>query len=131
MLQKISQLESRQTEVFLDMVNKLRNKKNCSITDSIDPEEWYGWFKQLNRAPNMPDSFDKTIHNIITRVKDFTLPNNLLDGEILNKEIIKAAKKLKNGKAVGSGITCISNEMIKCLVHTKFVDIIRDLFNVK
>ena len=50
-----------------------------------------------------------------------------MDGEILNKEIIKAAKKLKNGKAVGSDI--ISNEMIKCLVHTKFVEIIRDLFN--
>ena len=40
---------------------------------------------------------------------------------------VKAAKKLKNGKAVGSD--SISNEMIKCLVHTKFVDIIRDLFN--
>ena len=117
MLQKISQLESTQPEVFWDMVNKLRNKKNCSITDNIEPEEWYEWFKQLNRAPNIPDSFDKTIQNIITRVKDFTLPNNLLDGEVLNKEIIKAAKKLKNGKAVGSDI--ISNEMIKCLVHTK------------
>ena len=44
--------------------------------------------KQLNRAPNIPDSFDKIIQNILTRVKDFTLPNNLLDGEILNKEII-------------------------------------------
>ena len=109
----------------MDIVNKLRNKKNCSITDNIEPEEWYEWFKQLNRAPNIPDSFDKTSQNIITRVKDFTLPNNLLDGEILNKEIIKAAKKLKNGKAVSD---IVSNEMIKCLVHTKFVDI-RDLFN--
>ena len=61
MLQKISQLESTQPEVFWDMVNKLRNKKNCSITDNIEPEEWYEWFKQLNRAPNIPDSFDKTI----------------------------------------------------------------------
>ena len=28
--------------------------------------------------PNIPDSFDKTIQNIITRVKNFTLPNILL-----------------------------------------------------
>ena len=58
MLQKISQLESTQPEVFWDMVNKLRNKKNYSITDNIEPEEWYEWFKQLNRAPNIADSFD-------------------------------------------------------------------------
>ena len=39
MLKKISQLESTQSEVFWDMINKLRNKKNCSITDNIEPEE--------------------------------------------------------------------------------------------
>ena len=39
MLQKISELESTQPEVFWDKVNKLRNKKNCSITDNIEPEE--------------------------------------------------------------------------------------------
>ena len=40
---------------------------------------------------------------------------------------MRIAKKLNDGKVVGSDI--ISNEMIKCLVHSKFVDTIRDLFN--
>ena len=36
---------------------------------------------------------------------------------------------MKNGKAVGND--AISNEMIKCFVQTRFVDVVRDLFNAK
>ena len=42
-------------------------------------------------------------------------------------EIIKASKRLKNGKAVGGDAIC--NEMIKCFVHTRFIDIIKAIFN--
>ena len=34
---------------------------------------------------------------------------------------------MKNGKAIGND--AISNEMIKCFVQTRFVDVVRDLFN--
>ena len=33
--------------------------------------------------------------------------------------------RLKNGKSIGNDAIC--NEMIKCLVHTKFIDVIRML----
>ena len=41
-------------------------------------------------------------------------------------EIIKASKRVKNDKAVGGDAIC--NEMIKCFVHTRFIDIIRAMF---
>ena len=53
--------------------------------------------------------------------------NHLLDRVINDEEIIKASKRLKNGKSIGNDAIC--NEMIKCLVHTKFIDVIRMLFN--
>ena len=53
--------------------------------------------------------------------------NHLLDRVTNDEEIIKASKRLKNGKSIGNDAIC--NEMIKCLVHTKFIDVIRMLFN--
>ena len=70
---------------------------------------------------------DKVIHSIIERVRDFALPDSSLDKPISNEEIIRASKYLKNGKAIGND--AISNEMIKCFVQTRFVDVVRDLFN--
>ena len=43
-------------------------------------------------------------------------------------EIKRAAKKLKNNKACGKDL--ISNEMIKCIVQTKFIGIILWVFNL-
>ena len=64
---------------------------------------------------------------LLKRAKDFTNSNDILDKGINNIEIIKASKRLKNGKAVGGDAIC--NEMINCFVHTRFIDIIRAIFN--
>ena len=61
--------------------------------------------------------------SILKRAKDFTNSNDILDKGKNNIEIIKTSKRLKNGKDVGSDAIC--NEMIKCFVYTRFIDIIR------
>ena len=61
------------------------------------------------------------------RSRDFAISDPSLDKPISNEEIIRASKLLKNGKAIGNN--AISNEMIKCFVQTRFVDVVRDLFN--
>ena len=58
---------------------------------------------------------------------DFALSDPSSDKPISNEEIIRASKHLKNGKAIGND--AISNEIIKCFVQTRFVDVVRDLFN--
>ena len=50
-----------------------------------------------------------------------------MDRVINDEEIIKESKRLKNGKSIGNDEIC--NEMINCLVHTKFIDVIRMLLN--
>ena len=64
---------------------------------------------------------------MVKRLKDFTCFNEGLDNNITNDEIIKESRWLKNHKAVGYDSIC--NEMIKCLVKTKFINVVRSLFN--
>ena len=80
-----------------------------------------------NKPQSTVNESDKVIHSIIERARDFALPDSSLDKPISNEEIIRASKHLKNGKAIGND--AISNEMIKCFVQTRFVDVVRDLFN--
>ena len=54
--------------------------------------------------------------------------NTLLDGLVTIPEIKRAAKKLKNNKACSKDM--INNEMIKCIVQTKFIEIILWVFNI-
>ena len=86
-----------------------------------------GVVKKLNEPQSTHCGYDKIIDGILKREKDFTNFNDILDKGISNIEIIKASKRLKNGKAVGGDAIC--NEMIKCFVHTRFIDIIRAIFN--
>ena len=109
------------------MVKKLKTHRDENLTDNIDPLEWQEWFKKLNNSQSIQCGYDKIIDTIIKRAKDFTNSNDILDKGISNIEIIKASTPLKNGKAVGSGAFC--NEMIKYFVHTRFIDIIRVIFN--
>ena len=53
--------------------------------------------------------------------------SNDIDKGISNIEIIKASKRLKNAKAVGGDAIC--NKMINFFVHTRFIDVIRAIFN--
>ena len=60
---------------------------------------------------------------MVKRLKDFTCFNEGLDKNITNDEIIKASRWLKNHNAVGYDSIC--NEMIKSLVKTKFINVVR------
>ena len=64
---------------------------------------------------------------MVKRLKDFTCFSEGLDKNITYDEIIKASRQLKNHKAVGYDSIC--NEMIKSLVKTKFINVVRSLFN--
>ena len=127
MLQRISQLESNDPKPFCEMVKKLKTHRDENLTDNIDSLEWQEWFKKLNKPQSTHCGYDKTIDSILKRAKDFTNSTDILDKGISNIEIINASKRLKNGKAVGGDAIC--NEMIKCFVHNRFIDIIRAIFN--
>ena len=49
MLDSISQCEKNNPNLFWDMVNRLRSCKKKKLADNIDPEEWYKWFRDLNK----------------------------------------------------------------------------------
>ena len=126
-LNKISDLEGNNPKPFWEMVNELKSNKDRNLADNIEPQEWYDWFKKLNKPQSSINESDKIIHSIIEKARDFALPDSSLDKPISNEEIIRASKHLKNEKAIGND--AISNEMIKCVVQTRFVDVVRDLFN--
>ena len=109
------------------MVKKLRSSKTGNLADTIDPHEWHDWFKNLNSALITSSDAEKSIGSLVRRAKHFAASYHLLDRIINDEEVIKASKRLKNGKSIGNDAIC--NEMIKCLVHTKFIDVIRMLFN--
>ena len=123
-LKQISVMESNNPNKFWNMVNELRTTKKNNYINNIEPAKWYSWFKELNKA------FDKDIRSIVKNLKLFTAGNSntLLDGPVTIPEIKRAAKKLKNSKACGEDL--INNEMIKCIVQTKFRGIILWIFNI-
>ena len=127
MLDSISHSETYNHKLFWDMVNRLRSCKKKILTDNIDLEEWYKWFRDSNRPQFTISNWDKTVEGVVKRLKDFTCFNEGLDKNIINDEIIKESRRLKNHKAVG--YHSIGNEMIKCLVKTKFINVVRSLFN--
>ena len=127
LLNKISLLESSNPKTFWEMVKKLRSSKTSNPADNIDPHEWHERFKNLNSTPITSSDAEKSIGSLVKRAKHFAASNHLLDRVINDEEIIKASKRLKNGKSIGNNVIC--NEIIKCLVHTKFIDVIRMLFN--
>ena len=115
-------------KLFWDMVNRLRSCKKKNLADNIDPEEWYKWFRDLNKPQFTINKWDKTVEEMVKRLKDFTCLNEGLDKNIItNDEIIKASRQLKNHKAAGYDSIC--NEMIKSSVKTKFINVVRSLFN--
>ena len=120
-LEKMQQLEEKNSKEFKNLVRGLRSKKGKNLSDNIDPEIWYAWFKKLN--DNNDTLSDDTYRPIIINLREF-VPQfvKMLDKPIDVDEINKTASKLKNGKSVG--IDLISNEMIKCCVDSHFVRLI-------
>ena len=129
LLDKINSLESNNPKDFWSMVNSLKEAKQNNIIDSISPQIWFDWFKKLNSVSNVIDNnLEKEIELVVRNKKDFSKKYvESLDQSITKSEIIKASRKLKNGKS--TGFDGISNEMIKSIVLTKFCDILVILFN--
>ena len=139
-LQQISLMESNNPQKFWEMVNELRTIKQKSTVQNIEPKAWHMWFKQLNTEKydilssgdyfeKEVNYFEKEVDVFIKHLKTFSRKVvELLDDEITKEDILIAAKKLKNKKAVGYDTIC--NEMIKCLVKTKFIDVIQQVFNI-
>ena len=106
---------------------RLKSCKNKYLADNIDVEEWYRWFRDLNRPQFTINKWDKAVEGVVKRLNDFTCFNEGLDKSISNDQINKASRRLKNHKAVGYDSNC--NEMITYLVKTKLINAVRSLFN--
>ena len=82
------------------MVNRLRSCKKQNLADNIDPEEWYKWFRDLNRPQFTINKCYKTVEGVVKRLKDFTCFSEGLDKYITNDEIIKASRQLDMTQSV-------------------------------
>ena len=125
-------METNNPDKFWEMVNELRTAKRNNYIDNIEPKKWYSWFRELNTEKKSVgnNEFDKGVKSIIKSLQIFTAGNDnlVLDSPINLSEIKRAAKKLKNNKACGDDL--ISNEMIKCIIQTRFVEVILQIFNL-
>ena len=54
LLQKIASFESDNPKDFREMVNELRQKSANQISDKIDVEEWFTYFRKLSTHPTPP-----------------------------------------------------------------------------
>ena len=87
-------LESRDPKEFWKLIKDLRERKRNNLSDNIDPQTWYEWFKKLNQS-EIPDN-DKTLSTIIKNMEDFAPKfSKTLDEYISIQEIKSAATKLK------------------------------------
>ena len=64
-LNKISDLEGNNPKAFWEMVNELKSNKDKNIADNIKLQEWYDWFKKLNKPQSTINESDKVYHSII------------------------------------------------------------------
>ena len=60
---KIQNLQSRDPKEFWKIVKDLREHKRNNLSNNIDPQTWYNWFKKLNHS-EISDN-DKTLSTII------------------------------------------------------------------
>ena len=118
LLQKIASLESDNPKDFWEMVNELRQKSANQISDKIDAEEWFTYFRKLSTPHNSAKSgFEKLVDDFnVSKIAEFAKSNEpILDEPITLEEIRKASTKLKTGKAAGND--SISNDQIKRVRH--------------
>ena len=83
------------------------------ISDKIDAEEWFTYFRKLSTPHNSAKSgFEKLVDFNVSKIAEFAKSDEpILDKPITLEEKRKALTKLKTGKAAGND--SISNEMIK------------------
>ena len=68
-LMRIQNLESRDPKEFWKLVKDVRERKRNNLSDNIDPQTWYDWFKKLSHI-DISDN-DKTFSTIVKNMKDF------------------------------------------------------------
>ena len=117
LLQKIASFESDNPKDFWEMVNELRQKSANQISDKIDAEEWFTYFRKLSTPHNSAKSgFEKLVDFNVSKIAEFPKSNEpILDEPITLEEIRKASTKLKTGKAAGND--SISNDQIRRVLH--------------
>ena len=87
------------------MVNERSQKPANQISDKVDADDWFTYFRLHSLNPITPQRvglrswFDFNVSNIAEFAK---LNEPILDETITLEEIRKASTKLKTGKAAGS-----------------------------
>ena len=86
------------------MVNELRQKSANQISDKIDAEEWFTYFRKLSTPHNSAKSgFEKLVDFNVSKIAEFAKSNEpILHEPITLEEIRKASTKLKTVKAAGN-----------------------------
>ena len=86
------------------MVNDLRQKSANQISDKIDADEWFTYFRNLSTPPNTSKSgFEKLVDFNVSKIVEFAKLNEPIPDEpITLEEIRKASTKLKTDKAAGN-----------------------------
>ena len=96
------------------MINKLDKSNSSDNTEELNITEFTNFYKKLGSITSKSNNnslHENVVKNLNFLLKDKTNIDNNLNGPILEKEIIKAVRGLKNGKACASDL--IANEMIK------------------
>ena len=80
------------------MVNELRQKSGNQISDKIDAEEWFTYFRKLSTTRNSAKSeFEKLVDLNVSKIAEFAKSNEpVLDEPNTLEEIRKSIDQVKN-----------------------------------
>ena len=117
LIEKLQEFESSNPKEYWKLIKSLRE---CNLGvdannegDSVDPGNWFDYFKALNSSPEFrKSSFQINMEMVSKNYKQFAQNVvGVLDSEISLQEVKSEIQKLKNNKT--SGNDSIANEMIR------------------
>ena len=87
LLQKIASLESDNPKDFWEMVNELRQKSANQISDKIDAEEWFTYFRKLSTPHNSAKSgFEELVDFNVSEIAEFAKSDEPIPDEPITLE---------------------------------------------
>ena len=93
LLQIFASLESDNPKDFWEMVNELRQKSANQISDKIDAEELFTYFRKLSTPHNSAKSgFEKLVDFNVSKIAEFAKS----DEPILDEPITLEKKRIKH-----------------------------------
>ena len=109
-LDSLDQLRDTDPKKYWKLIKSLKEDSESDSTNSVEPEQWFQYFTELNQKPS---SIESKLNYINSKVKDMENMKHFceLDFLISSKEISDGISKLKSDKA--SGLDGIPNEMLK------------------